>query len=79
MVKFSPGSEIIDRIAYKLQDILKFGTEEADEEAGEPRIEKMAAFHIDSQPSQTFVNHVDPAVDPDFWDIHCKYVLLLYM
>ncbi|KAL6807500.1 hypothetical protein GGI42DRAFT_245801 [Trichoderma sp. SZMC 28013] len=70
MVKFSPGSELIDRIAYKLQDMLKDETEEADEEASEPSIEKMAAFNIDSQPTQTFMNHVDPSVDPDFWDIH---------
>ncbi|KAF3068713.1 Protein SERAC1 [Trichoderma lentiforme] len=69
MVKFSPGSELIDRIAYKLQDMLKDGTEETDEEASEPSIEKMAAFHSGSQSTQIVVNHVDPAADPDFWDI----------
>lgn len=42
-------------------------------------IENTAAFNIDSQLTQTFVNHVDPAVDPDFWDIRCRYILLFYM
>ncbi|KAM6481421.1 hypothetical protein HDV62DRAFT_398146 [Trichoderma sp. SZMC 28011] len=70
MVKLSIGSEIIHRIAYKLQGMLKDGIEEADEEATEPSIDNMVAFNIDSQLTQAFVDHVDPAVDPDFWDIH---------
>ncbi|KAL6836241.1 hypothetical protein J3E69DRAFT_320897 [Trichoderma sp. SZMC 28015] len=71
MVKFSPGSELIDRIAYKLQDMLKdtCSTKEASEEATEPSIEMMAAFHIESQRTR-IVNHVDTAEDPEFWDIH---------
>lgn len=79
MVKLSIGSEIIHRIAYKLQGMLKDGIEEADEEATEPSIDNMVAFNIDSQLTQAFVDHVDPAVDPDFWDIHCRYMLLVYM
>ncbi|PNP49580.1 hypothetical protein THARTR1_09902 [Trichoderma harzianum] len=70
MVKFSPGSELIDRIAYKLQEMLKGGIQEVDEGPSEPSIEKMAAFDMESQPTQTFVDHVDPAVDVDFWDIY---------
>ncbi|KAL6830099.1 hypothetical protein V8C40DRAFT_239362 [Trichoderma camerunense] len=70
MVKFSPGSELIDRIAYKLQDMLKGGIEEAGEETSEPYIEMMAALHLDSQRALVFGNHVDPDLDSDFWDIH---------
>ncbi|KAK4077349.1 uncharacterized protein Triagg1_3681 [Trichoderma aggressivum f. europaeum] len=68
MVKFSPGSELIDRIAYKLQEMLEDVITGADEETSRPSIGKMTAFHIDSPSAQTFVNHVDPSVDPDFWD-----------
>lgn len=79
MVKFSPGSELIDRIAYKLQGMLKDGIEEAGEETSEPYIEMMAALHLDSQRALVFGNHVDPDLDSDFWDIHCKYILLFYI
>ncbi|QYS93355.1 hypothetical protein H0G86_000732 [Trichoderma simmonsii] len=70
MVKFSPGSKLIDRIAYKLQDMLNDATKEANEEASEPSLEMIGTFHIGSQSTQIVVNHVDPAIDPDFWDIH---------
>ncbi|KAL7963142.1 hypothetical protein V8C34DRAFT_322125 [Trichoderma compactum] len=73
-----PGTVFVSPISAKanattsnrLQGMLKDVTTEADEGTSQPSIEKMTAFHMDSQSAQNFVDHVDPSVDPDFWDIH---------
>ncbi|KAL7916222.1 hypothetical protein GGI35DRAFT_473518 [Trichoderma velutinum] len=69
MVKFSAGSELIDRIAYKLREMLKDDAEKADE-GPSGAVEKTTIFNINSQPAQMLVDHIDPTIDPDFWDIH---------
>ncbi|PTB60595.1 hypothetical protein M431DRAFT_477059 [Trichoderma harzianum CBS 226.95] len=55
-----PGSTI--QINANHSDMVKLSL-------GSEVIHRIASFNIDSQLTQTFVNHVDPAVDPDFWDI----------
>lgn len=72
MVKFSQGNELIDRIAYKLQDMLRDDVEKAGEEESDPAIGKTTASRENYRQAQVFRDNVDPAVDPEFWDIHCR-------
>ncbi|UKZ74110.1 hypothetical protein TrVFT333_001767 [Trichoderma virens FT-333] len=69
MVKFSAGSELIDRIAFKLQAMLKIHVEKGDKEASGPAVTKTTVFQSNIQPTDAVVDHVDPTVDPEFWDI----------
>ncbi|KAL7947736.1 hypothetical protein V8C42DRAFT_262685 [Trichoderma barbatum] len=70
MVKLSEGNELVKSIAYKLQEILMNDTENAGKDARSSAIDKKTAFDEHSRRAQSKVDHVDPAADPEFWDIH---------
>ncbi|KAL7791949.1 hypothetical protein V8C37DRAFT_410308 [Trichoderma ceciliae] len=70
MVRFSQGNELIDRIAYKLQNMLGGDVAKAGEEASNPAIGPTTAFRENNQRVQVLVNHVDPALDAEFRNIN---------
>lgn len=72
MVKFSQGNEAIDRIAYKLRDMLESDAAKTYGGVNDTAVEKTRTVHESNQGAEKEMEHVDNSLDPDFWDIKGK-------
>ncbi|KAM0524785.1 hypothetical protein ACHAPE_000888 [Trichoderma viride] len=68
MVKFSPGNEAIDRIAYKLRDMLESDVAKTYKGVNNTAVEKPTAVHESNHGAVKVMEHVDNSLDPEFWD-----------
>lgn len=81
MVKLSQGSELINRIASKLQDVLNgniSGMAETRIGGSNLAVERTTALYEYGQQTQNQVEHVDNSLDQEFWDIDCKTLALFF-
>lgn len=76
MVKFSQGNEAVDRIAYKLRDMLESDVAKVYETLNNPASERITALHEHNQGAEKVMKPVDNSLDPEFWDIYCKKTVL---
>ncbi|EHK42973.1 hypothetical protein TRIATDRAFT_285651 [Trichoderma atroviride IMI 206040] len=68
MVKFSQGNEAIDRIAYKLRDMLESDVAKPHGGVNNTAVEKTTALRGNHQRAESAMEHVDNSLDPEFWD-----------
>lgn len=72
MVKFSQGNEAVDRIAYKLRDMLESDVTKGYEGVNNLAVERTTALHEHSKGAEKVMEPVDNSLDPEFWNTYCK-------